>query len=48
MLIVQAVPVVKACNGSEKDDVKLDLARGQQVLREFTLLAFLAQNNHKR
>jgi hypothetical protein len=42
---VQAVPVVKACNRSEKDDVRLDLAGGQQVLRELTLLAVLAQNS---
>jgi hypothetical protein len=43
VLIVQALPVVKAFNWSEKDDVRLDLAGGQEVLRELTLLALLAQ-----
>jgi GTPase involved in cell partitioning and DNA repair len=42
---VQAVPVVKACNGSEKDDVRIDLAGGQEVLRELTLLALLVQKS---
>ena len=45
ILIVQALPVVKACNWSEKDDVRLDLAGGQQVLRELTLLALLVQKS---
>jgi hypothetical protein len=40
---VQAVPVVKACNWSEKDDVRMDVAGGQEVLRELTLLALLVQ-----
>ena len=42
---MQAVPVVKACNGSEKDDVRIDLAGGQEVLRELTLLALLVQKS---
>ena len=48
ILIVQALPVVKACytcNWSEKDDVRLDLAGGQQVLRELTLLALMVQKS---
>jgi hypothetical protein len=45
VLIAQAVPVVKACNKSEKDDASLDLTGGQEVLRDLTLLALLVQKS---
>jgi hypothetical protein len=47
VLIAQALPVVTACNRSEKDDARLDLAGGHEVLRELTLLALLVQKKYK-